>query len=206
MHGFPGRVCGLLLLAAGLCKAVLHGDPIPVRHPEGSAHGFLALTTLEGKRIATGDVTQIVHGDRVTSRLTFRFRDGSIDDETTVFSQHAVFRLISDHHIQRGPSFPKPINIFIDASTGQIISHVEDGRVKHDHLALPPDVSNGLPPNLLMNVLPSTPETRISFVAPTAKPRLVHVSIKPVRELPFTVGDTPRKAVEYVRIPVEVGH
>jgi hypothetical protein len=34
------------------------------------------------------------------------------------------------------------------------------------------------------NLLPSTPETKLSFVAPTAKPRLISVSIKPRGEVP----------------------
>ena len=179
-------------------------DPIPVRYPQGSAHGFVVLKTLEGKRIATGDVTQSLHDDRVTSHLDLRFRDGSVDDETTVFSQRGVFRLISDHHVQRGPSFPKPIDVLIDALTGRITSRTKDGKIKQDHLDLPPDVSNGLPPNLLMNILPATPETKLAFVAPTAKPRLIHVSIKPAGEVPFTVGGVKRKAIDYA-LHVELG-
>ncbi|MGI8959239.1 MAG: hypothetical protein ACR2IV_05685 [Bryobacteraceae bacterium] len=198
MQRFPSRTFGLLLFLAALLRANLYADPVPVRHPQGSAHGFVALKTLKGTRIATGDMTQIVHGDRVTSRLVFRFRDGSIDDDTTVFSQRGVFRLITDHHIQRGPSFPKPTDVLINALTGQITSHTKEGKIRHDHLDLPPDVSNGLPPNLLMNVLPSAPETRLSFVAPTEKPRLIHVLIKPAREVPFTIGGTKRKAIDFV--------
>ena len=197
-------VAELLLITFVLLSATLAAEPIPVRHPQGSAHGFLALKTLEGTRIATGDVTQIVHGDRVTSRLVFRFRDGSIDDENTVFSQRGTFRLISDHLIQRGPSFPEPVDVLVVASTGQIISHAKDGKITETHLDLPPDVSNGLPPNLLMNILPSTPETRIAFVAPTAKPRLIHVSIKPAGEAPFTIGGSKRKAIDFV-LHVEIG-
>jgi hypothetical protein len=115
-----------------------------------------------------------------------------------------VFRLISDHHIQRGPSFPKPTDILIDASTGQITSRGEDGKMRQDHLDLPPDVSNGLPPNLLMNVLPTTPETKLAFVAPTEKPRLIHVSIKPAGEVAFMIGGTKRKAVDFL-LHVELG-
>jgi hypothetical protein len=44
----------------------------------------------------------------------------------------------------------------------------------------------------------------ISFVAPTAKPRLVHISIKPAGEVAFTIGGTPRKAVDY-DLHVELG-
>ena len=69
---------------------------------------------------------------------------------------------------------------------------------------LPLDVSNGLPPNLLMNLLPSTPETKLAFVTPGDKPRLIHVSIKPVGQVPFSIGGTPRKAVDY-RLHVELG-
>jgi hypothetical protein len=34
--------------------------------------------------LAVGDLFEVVRGDRVTSRLIFRFKDGSVDDETTV--------------------------------------------------------------------------------------------------------------------------
>jgi hypothetical protein len=201
MHRFSSCTFGLLFLLALLQRANLYADPVPVRHPQGSAHGFVVLKTMKGTRIATGDMTQIVHGDRVTSRLIFRFRDGSIDDDTTVFSQSGVFRLITDHHIQRGPSFPKPMDLLINAVTGQITSHTKDGKIRRDHLDLPPDVSNGLPPNLLMNILPSTPETKLSFVAPSEKPRLIRVSIKPAGKVPFTIGGTERKAIDFVLHP-----
>jgi hypothetical protein len=204
MHALPARAFGSIVVAAALLSGNLPADPVPVLHPQGSSHGFLIVKTVDGTRIATGDATEIVHGDRVTSRVIFRFRDGSIDDDTTVFVQRGVFRLISDHHIQRGPSFPKPIDVLIETSTGQITSRTEDGKVRQDHLDLSPDVSNGLPPNLLMNILPSTPETKLSFVAPTEKPRLIHVSIKPAGEVPFTIGGTKRKAVDFL-LHVELG-
>lgn len=197
----PVLSCALLIAATGVR---LHSEPIPVRHPQGSAHGFLVLKTMEGDPIAIGDATQIIQGDRVTSRLIFHFRDGSVDDEITVFSQRRVFRLISDHHIQRGPSFPKPIDVFIDAVTGNITSRTEDGKTTQIHLDLPSDVSNGLPPNLLLNFLPSTPETRLSFVAPTTKPRLISVSVKPAGKVPFQIGGKTRQAVDYV-LHVELG-
>jgi hypothetical protein len=190
-----------LVIAGFLIKIALTADSVEVRHPQGSAHGFVALRTLQGTRLATGDMTQIVHEDRVTSRVVFHFRDGSLDDDTTVFTQRGKFRLISDHHIQKGPSFPEPVDIFINALTGQITSHDIDGKVREDHLALPPDVSNGLPPNLLMNILPSAVETKLSFVVLGKKPRLVRVSIKPAGEAQFSLGDTARKAVDFVIHP-----
>lgn len=96
----------LPLFVAFLLSAKLLADPVPVRHVQGSAHGFVALRTLEGTSIAVGGMTQVVDGDRVTSRLVFHFRDGSVDDDTTVFTERGVFLLITDHHVQRGPPSP----------------------------------------------------------------------------------------------------
>ncbi len=73
-----------------------------------------------------------------------------------------------------------------------------------EHLDLPPDVSNGLPPNLLLNILPSTPETKISYVASGNKPRLIHLSIKPSGTLPFRVGGVRHTATDFT-IHVELG-
>jgi hypothetical protein len=89
------------LLVLLLTCRVMSAEPVAVRHREGTA-------------IARGDLIQVPHGDRINSRIVFRFKDGSIDDETTVYSQNGVFRLISDHHVQRGPSFPNPIDMSIE--------------------------------------------------------------------------------------------
>jgi hypothetical protein len=193
------RCCGLFL--ALLLRGTLPADPVPVRFLLGSAHGFVVIKTLEGERIGIGDMIQTVHGDRVTCRVTLRFRDGSRDDETTVFTQRTVFRLISDHHIQRGPSFPNPIDFRIDALTGEVTNRTKEGKISAEHLDIPADVANGLPPNLLMNLVASVPETKLSFIVPTEKPRLIHLSIKPAGQVSFTVGGTPRKAIDYVIHP-----
>jgi hypothetical protein len=179
-------------------------EPIPVRYKQGSSHGFAALKSLDGVTIATGESTQTVSRGIVTSRLVFRFKDGSIDDDVTVFSQTSVFHLISDHHIQHGPSFPKPIDFVIDMRSGDLTFKAEDGTVSKEHMDLPPDVSNGLPPNLLLNILPSTPETKIAYIAPGKKPRLVHISIKPTGTLPFRVGAFRRNATDFT-LHVELG-
>ena len=44
-----------------------------MRHKEGLMHGFLALRTLEGKKLADGEMTQVAEGDRLTDDLIFRF-------------------------------------------------------------------------------------------------------------------------------------
>jgi hypothetical protein len=202
MLGLLKRLSPLALACAA--AITLSAEPVQVRYRQGSAHGFVALKTLQGTRLATGDMTQTVHGDRVTSHLVLRFRDGSVDEDRTIFTQRGVFRLISDHHVQRGPSFPEPVDMLIDAGSGNITSRNKDGTVRKDHLDLPPDVSNGLPPNLLVNILPSNAETKLSFVVPGKTPRLIRISIKPAGEVPFRIGDRARKAVDFVLHP-EIG-
>jgi hypothetical protein len=204
MSGFTDRLLCLPLLAVSSFTVLTHAEPVRVRYPQGSTHGFLALKTLDGKQIATGEVTQTVRGTRVTSRLIFHFRDGSVDDDRTIFTQRGTFHLVSDHHIQKGPSFPKPVDVSIDGMTGQIISRDGDGKVKEEHLELPLDVANGLPPNLLLNIPASAVETKVSYVAPGDKPRLIHLSIKPVGSLAFSVGGLQRSATDF-KIHVELG-
>ena len=204
MSGFTSRLLRLLFMAFSGFNILAHAESVTVRYPQGSAHGFLALRTLDGEQIATGEVTQTVVGTRVTSRLVFHFRDGSIDDDSTIFTQRGSFRLIRDHHVQRGPSFPKPIDMSIDGFRGKITSRDADGKVKEEHLDLPLDVSNGLPPNLLLNIPVGTQETKVSYVAPGGKPRLIHLSIKPMGSLTFNVGALRRKATDF-KIHVELG-
>jgi hypothetical protein len=194
----------LILSVTLLAAKPLAADPVPVRRSQGTFHGFLVLESLESGTLAVGDLVQVAHGNRVTSRLTFHFRDGSLDDETTVFTQHKVIRLISDHHIQRGPSFPKPLDMFVEAATGQITFRYKDGKTTQEHLDLPPDICNGLPLTVLLNLDPKAPPTRLSMVAPTSKPRLIHVVITPESEDPVSIGGTSHKATNY-RIKIELG-
>ena len=119
-------------------------------------HGFLALRTLEGVALADGDLVQTARGERVTARLVFRFKDGSIHDETAVFSQRQVFRLISDHLVQKGPTFPQPLDMTIDAVKGDVVVRYTDDhgeqKTESEHLDVPPDLANGLILTLLKNV------------------------------------------------------
>jgi hypothetical protein len=194
----------LTTLSACFLALTMAAEPVPVRYGQGSSHGFLVLKTLEGVTIATGESTQTANRGRVTSRLTFRFKDGSIDDDITVFTQQEVFRLVSDHHIQHGPSFPKPIDFLIDMASGDLTFKAEDGTISKEHMDLPADVSNGLPPNLLLNILPTTPETKVAYIAPGKKARLIHLSIKPMGTLAFRVGAFRRKATDFT-LHVELG-
>jgi hypothetical protein len=183
-------------------------EPIPVRHVEGTVHGFLALRAEGGSALAVGDLFQVVRGDKVTSRLLFRFKDGSVDDETTVFSQRGNFQLITDHHIQKGASFPHPLDLSIDARSGQVTvrSTGKNGKeeVKNEHLDLPPDLANGLITFIVKNIRPDAPETKVSMIVPTPKPRLVKLAVSPTGEESFSLLGSPRKALHY-DIKIELG-
>ncbi len=207
-HRVPWTGVWLWLLVTILLQpGPLSAESIPVRYPEGTAHGFLALRTLEGKLLAAGDLTEVHRGNQVVAHLIFRFKDGSVDDDTTVFSQRGTFRLISDHHIQKGPSFPHPTNVFIHAATGQVTVRYPDKdreKVETDHLDLPPDLANGILIILLKNISPDTKETKVSYVGAAPKPRLVHLSIRPSGEETFSVAGARHKATLFT-LKVEIG-
>jgi hypothetical protein len=196
----------LLLLATSF---TLNADPIPVRHPQGTARAFLVLRSEEGKILANGELTQTLRNNVVTLRVTFRFRDGSLDDETAVFSQATNFKLIRDHHIQKGPSFPSPLDLTVEAATGQVTSRTteKDGKEKivEDHLDLPADLtSSGLLLIEVMNLSPIAPATTVSMLAPAAKPRVIKITITPAGETPVTTGTTRRKATDYL-LKIDIG-
>ena len=88
----------VVLLSTGVLA-----EPVAGPFAEGIVHGFLSLRTADGALVANGDLIQVARGDRVTSRLVFHFKDGSLRDETSVFSQRQNFRLISNHLVQKGP-------------------------------------------------------------------------------------------------------
>jgi hypothetical protein len=197
----------LLVSAALLQLSPLWAQAVAVRHAEGTVHGFLVLRTMEGKILAAGDLIQVVHGDRLVSSLIFHFKDGSIDDDTTVFSQRHDFRLLSDHHVQKGPSFPHPMDVMIDASTGQVTVRSTDGgkdKVETGHLDLPPDLSNGLLLTFMKNLRADAAETKVSYVAATPKPRLVKLAITPQGEEMFWAAGARLKATRY-NVKVELG-
>jgi hypothetical protein len=183
-------------------------EPIKVRHPEGTLHGFLALTTEQGQVLATGDLIEIVRGDRVTSHLTFHFKDGSLDDETTVYTQRGVFRLISDHHIQRGPYFPHPIDMMIDVAKGVVVTRSagKDGKDESatDRIKMPADLYNGLVTPVIKNVSPDAGETKVSMIVSTPKPRLVTLVIMPMAPQTFYLAGSTRKSSVY-EIKIELG-
>jgi hypothetical protein len=204
----PGNRFSLALAAAILLRiSVASAEPVVVRHVEGLFHGFYSLRSSQGRVLANGDLIQEARDDRVTSRLVLHFEDGSLHDETVVFSQRGHFQLISYQLVQKGPAFERPLDMMIDSPTGHVTVRYKDengdDKVEDEHMELPPDLANGLIPILLKNVqrdaLPS-----LSVVAPTPKPRLVKATIAVAGTDPFAIGGSTHKATHY-RLKVDIG-
>jgi hypothetical protein len=106
----------------------------------------------------------------------------------------------------KSPS-PKPTDVSINASTGQVIVRYTDDskkKVEEEHMDLPPDLANGMILNILKNIRPDNAETKVSYVAATPKPRLVKLSIVPRGQDSFSVVGAPYKATLFV-LKVELG-
>ena len=207
--GFRFRLFAILLAAVFLLQPnAVPGEQVTVRHLEGLSNGFLGLRTMEGKLLADGEITQVAKDDRVTSRVLFRFKDGSIYDDIAIFSQDGSFRLLSDHLVEKGPSFKHPMETLLDASTGQVTVRYrdDDGEEKtiNQRLDLPADVANGLLMTLVKHIQPSVSETTVSFVATTPSPRLVKLLIVPQGEEPLSHGTIKLKAMHYA-VKVKIG-
>jgi len=200
-------LAAVLLLGAGLPN-VLRAEPVAVRRVEGAVHGFLVLRSLDGKTIAYGDQLQVARGDRVTNRLTFHFKDGSLHDETAVFSQRKTFRFLSDHLVQKGPAFAHPMDVTVDGGSGRVSVRTtgDDGKEKRfdDRLKLPPDVANGMVLTLLKNLPRDARQLTVSMVVAAPKPRLVKLQVAAAGEVPFALAGSRRQATDYA-IKVEIG-
>jgi len=204
---FSRTVLGMTLFAV-ITPLHLAGEPVAVRYTEGIVHGFLVLRALDGKALADGDLIQTARGTRVTARLVFRFKDGSRHDETAVFAQRRQFRLVSDHLVQTGPTFPRPLDMSIDATTGEVTVKYTDDHAQQktdvEHLEVPPDLANGLILTLLKNVRPESPPKSLSYVAATPKPQLVKLAVSVAGNERFSTGGTGRSATHYV-LKVDIG-
>jgi len=202
------RIVALAVTTALLQTAGSLAGPVAVRHIEGTNHGLLALRATDGRLLASGEQTQTVRGDRITLHLVFRFKDGSTSEERTTFSQRGAFRLIEYRLVQKGPSFPRAIDMTIDAASGQAVVHSTDdhGESKTDteHLDLPPDVSNGMMNTVLKNIEPAALPVTVSYVAATPKPRIVKLEIRNGGLAPFAAAGASYKATHYV-IKIDIG-
>lgn len=189
-----------LVLACGIVlpQAPVLATPIPVKHKEGTFHGYVVLRSMDGQILATGDSVQTVHGDRLYSDLVFHFKDGSLHEEETEYSQGAVFRVITDHLKEQGPSFPEPVDARIDTATGQVSVRGKDGKERQTRLQLPDDVANGLLITILKNLPQPDAEITVSLVTTDSRPRVVKFKFRPRGEGLFVAGGPARKALHVV--------
>ncbi|MGH7278621.1 MAG: hypothetical protein ACREJG_08030 [Candidatus Rokuibacteriota bacterium] len=195
----------LLLLFLLLAPIAGAAEPVAVRFTEGVTRGFPILKSPAGERLAQGELVQVAQDTRVASRLTFRFTDGSLYDESVVFSQRGVFTLLSYHLVQKGPSFPETIEAWVDRGSEWYSVRYradEDSPEEHasGHLTLPADVYNGMLVMLMKN-LPPRDSTLVQILVFSPRPRLVKVALTPVAEEPVHVGDVALRATRYLIKP-----
>jgi hypothetical protein len=175
--------------------------PIGVEYQEGVVRAFPVLHSLNGERLAQGDYVQVARGDLVTTRLVFRFADGSVHDETVVFSQGGLLRLLSYRIVQRGPSFPETIEASLERETGHYeVRYRPDADSPEEFLSgtfvIPDDAYNGMLSLVVKNLPPGASAT-VSIVAFTPKPRSVNLQLRPVTEESVQVGDATLVATRY---------
>jgi hypothetical protein len=204
----PGRATtGLLVLVTALLwQNPLAAAPVPVRFVEGSLHGFLVLGTLEGVPIASGDLLQVGRDGEIKSRLLFHFKDGSVFDETVVFTQRNVFTLQSYHLVQRGPAFPEDTEIALERAPRKyrvITRNRKEGRekVRDGTLDLPLDTYNGMVLTVVKNLSGGAGET-VHMVAFTPAPKLIKLELLRAGEHKILVGGSEKTATRYVLKPI----
>jgi hypothetical protein len=202
--------------AIALALPSARAEIVPVRHRQGAFHTFLALRNLAGDLLATGDLTQTVNRSQVTAQLIFHFTDGSLYEEKTVFSQGRGLRLVSDHMVQKGPSFPHPIDFSLTAATGQVTVKTSDNGKEEsssERIRVPEDTVNGMLLPILLNIAADASKTstgtgppssttggsdfEVSFVTPAHKPRVVKFAISKGEGPTFSIGASRREALDF---------
>ncbi len=194
------------MVLAALLATPVAAAPVSVRFPEGVTHGFLLVRSLAGDIVGDGEITQRVsEGDGLESHLVFRFKDGSLHDETVAFSQQRVFTLLTYRLVQRGPSFPEQLDVSIDRGSAQYRVRSQRGTqgkedVQSGHFDLPKDVYNGMLIMVSQN-LPKGADATVSVLAFTPAPQVVPVQLHAREEHSIQIGDRSGKAAQFVFTP-----
>jgi hypothetical protein len=197
----------LVLLSGLLWAAVLEAAPVRVRLPEGNTRGFLIIRTLDGATIGYGELVQIPARGVITSRMLLRFNDGSVYDETVVFSQKDVFRLERYRLVQHGASFPKA-DIAFDRKSGQYRVQQQEKKDSEEKTAsgpfdVPADLYNGMASTLMKN-LPRGTGATVQMAAFTPEPRLLKMELRPDGEEKVLLGKDAKPVTHYV-VKLEIG-
>ncbi|WP_239027845.1 hypothetical protein [Geomonas subterranea] len=198
------QCCLLFMLLLVLSCGPAHGAPVAVHFTEGMARGFLELNDSAGRRIASGDFLQLPREGEIKTRVVLYFKDGSLHDETVVFSQQHKFLLKSYRLIQKGKAFEDDLDVTLERVTGKYRVKVKgkDGREKvlEGELELPQDVYNGMVPTVMKNLTKGSRET-IHMVVFTPTPRVIELEMAPAGSTKAQIGDVERTAVHYVLKP-----
>ena len=197
-------------MSALLCLAVLlFADPVQaeavaVRFTEGVTHGFLALRTPDGALIAGGDLTQVTRRGAVESRTVFRFKDGSLWDETVTFTQERAFTLQSYRLVQKGPVFPEDSEVSLEREAAKYRVKTTARGAKEAVLdgafTLPPDTYNGMVVTVAKN-LPKGARATVHLLVFTPTARLIQLEIAPAGEHKVLIGSLVKSATHYVLTP-----
>ena len=199
----PAAVCLLLFTALVFWRSTLQAAPVPVRFKEGMVRGFLTLSDAGGTRIASGDFLQVGRGNGIKSRTLLKFKDGSVHDETAVFTQQRSFVMTSYRLVQKGPAFSDEMEVSLDRATRKYRVKVKPQggkeKVLDGRLALPSDVYNGMVPTVAKNL--EGAKAKIHVVGFTPAPRLIELEMKPSGEDELLIGDLKKSALHYVLKP-----
>jgi len=193
-----GAIAAFTLLCT---SARLPAQPVAVRQLEGEVRGFLVLRDSDGRVIANGDSIQTTRGAHISNRLVFHFKDGSMQDESVIFTQKGHFRVLSDHLVQKGPAFRHGVDLSIDAFTGMVpVSTTDDKgqeKVESSRMKLPADLANGIVPVILKNLAPGAQSITESMAVASPKPLLIKLAITAEGEDSFSTGSAAHKATRY---------
>jgi hypothetical protein len=175
---------------------------------EGEVRGFLVLRAEDGTVVGDGDSLQTTRRGQVVYRLIVHFKDGSLQDETTIFTQNGHYRVLSDHLVQKGPTFKHPMEVSIDTASGQVtVIHTDDKgerKTESERMKLPPDLANGIVPVLLKNLPSANQSITESMVVATPKPILIKLQMHAEGEDSFSTGTASHKATRY-SVHVDIG-
>jgi hypothetical protein len=193
--GLAAAVTALFLSAT-----IATGEPVRVRFTEGVSRGFPVIRNLNGEVLARGEFTQVARDGVVESRMFFRFTDGSLYDETTVFSQTGSFKLVRYALTQHGPSFPESLQATVDRPTRRVhVRYREDAEGPEQaferRMDLPPDLYNGMFSVLLKNLDPG--RITVALLAFTPRPAIVKMELSAAGEEPVLIDDAPQVTVRW---------
>ena len=179
--------------------------PVPVRFVEGALHGFLALRTMPGDVVASGDIRQVTVGTKVEARTIFHFKDGSLSDEAVTFTQQKAFSMESYQLVQRGPAFAQDIDIHLERGNSKYRVKAKDHKngtekVLDGSLTLPADVYNGMILTVTKNLLKGGSKI-VHIVVFTPEPRIIQLQISPADEQSIMIEGRAEKATHYVLHP-----